>query len=268
MRRIKGMTLTEVIFAMAIFSVTIVAMLLFFSSLAESVKLEEQISDLDRNADRVVEKMSEELRGAFIPGDAPADWVTPLNAGAAEVTYLVAVDHDGDGDELDANLDPEWGCVREDYSPGEFLDLSHLTNPSATTNRFYQRFRFVQTQTFSESLSRADLNSDGDMNDTFAVGRIEKVYFGGTCNNAGSVHNGVTTATSFTNELTGNIVVQGLDSNGDGDPDLIDLDNDGNTDPIFSLNGTQLNINLYVTKPDDKTPVLRRITSSVELRNM
>ncbi|MHC4872351.1 MAG: PulJ/GspJ family protein [Planctomycetota bacterium] len=263
----KAMSLVEVIIAMAVFAVVTIAMLTFFANFADNVKTEEQIADLDRTADRAVDKMSQELRGAFIPGDAPADWVTPLNAGAADISYLVAVDHDNDNDELDANLAAEWGCIREDYSPGEFLDLSRLTDPNNPTDRFYQQYRFVENGTFDEAAQRADINNDGDSTDTFALGYIEKRYLSGSCTNAGSVHNGVN-APEVLVRLTGDIVIQGQDTNGDGDPDLIDLDNDGDTDPIFSLNGTQLTINLFVTKMNEKIPVIRRVTSTVELRNM
>jgi type II secretory pathway pseudopilin PulG len=253
---IKGMTLVEVTFAMTIFAIMIVAMMTYIASVSEGVAAVEQTSDIERDGNRVLEKMCEMLRGAFVPGDAPADWVSPLNSGADSISFLVPVDHDGDGDTIDSDLEGEWGAIRyEQYTPGQFLDLSHTTNPNSSTNRFYTTFSFVQSSTFSESSRNIDMNLDGDTSDTFRIGHIEKSYPSGVCSNAGSTHNG-TSAPAWTNEIVGNIIIVG------------DFDNDGSEDPIFALTGSRLTITLNVCDVDEVTPILRTLVGTVELRNM
>lgn len=232
----RGMTLIEMVFAMAIFAIFFTMMLTFISRLSEGAATEEMISDLDREADRVVFQLASVLRSARIPGDAPDDWVQDLENDPTTIKFFVPVDADGDGDDLDPNLDVEWGAIREDLNSGQYLD--------AAGDRYYTVYLFSQTGTYAETTRNLDLNRDGDATDTYRVGRLIKRY--PACSLAAQ--------RDFI--LTSDIVLLG------------DFDGDGTEDPLFELNGSRITIDLHVCRTDVQEPLVRRITTDVDMRNM
>jgi hypothetical protein len=247
-------TLIELAVTVAILAVILLCVSAFTQSLSSAVDVDEQVTEVNHHAGRALSDITEALYQAFVPSASPATWVTPLYAGANTIQFLVPVDYDGDGDVFGANMAEEWGAIRPDYTPGHFLDDSHLDGTGGATNRFYTTIAFVQTGTFSESARAYDLNVDGDRDDSFAVGHLAKSWPAGTCNETGATHNG-TSAPARTLAFTPDIIVVG------------DGDGDGASDPIFTLTGTTLTVDLYAARTEEAEPLLRHLRTRVNLRN-
>lgn len=164
---------------------------------------------------------------------------------------MVPVDHDGDTDTFDADMNIEWGARRSNGD--EVEDLEHTAEDNNQT--FKHSYTFVQTGTYSEATNFQDINQDGDTNDTFSMGRIDKQWTAGTDSS---------TSTNYIQEsmpFSAPWILQ-IPGNTTGD-----VDGDGNADPIFFQNGNTITINLFIMKPDEKTPIRMQVSGSVGLRN-
>ena len=265
--RQKGMTLIEIMIAMTILSIIVVIVMDFMSTMAESLALEQQVSELDEDMHDTIDQMAEMLRCAYIPNKESEDWLSGLYTGGNDVPFIVPVDHDGDGDLFDDNMQPEYGAIRKNFSPPRhYKDMSHLSDAEDPNDdygyenpfdRFIQIFTFVRTGYLKETERNIDLNSDGDMVDTFEIGRIELQYPSGQCYVPNSTHeNDILDSISL--PLTGYIVVLG-DTDGNGN----DID-----EPIFKVTGKTLMITLYGTKDTESRLLLRRMSSTIHLRNL
>lgn len=240
MRGQRGFTMLEMMIATAILTIIIVATLTTMSSMSTSVQIETMVAQTEQKGNKALEMMAEALRSANIVG-------LPL-VGSGTMRFMVPVDHDGDGDALDGNLDIEWGAQREE------VDLAGKTVEilAATTI-----FRYIPTGSFSEA-GRIDLNRDGDTADTFDVGRIEKVYEGGTT----TAYPGVPAVTysQIVVEIVDSVVrLQGQD--------VADIDGDDQLDPMFWQDGSTIRIILFLAKTSETEPLMVKLTTSVELRN-
>ncbi len=248
MRNERGMTLVEVLIASAILTVFLVGMMGFMGTLSDSTSLHRVRADLLTQGDRVLNTMTETLRSSFIPGTSPNDWQTSLNAGDTQVRFVLPLDFDGDGDVVDAALDPEWGVYREDVTPYSYV----LFDPAAASPA--QRYYFQSSRTYSESAANVDLNRDGDTNDSFQIGSIILEYPSGSYTPVGG--STPSSIAAGTVRQIGDIVISG------------DMDGDGVIDPIFLLNGSRLTINLWLTNLDMEEPPVQQVTTDIDLRNM
>jgi type II secretory pathway pseudopilin PulG len=248
----RGMTLVEIVFASAILIAFLMMTMIFMGSLTEGANLQNQVSELDKASEKALDAMTEELQSGFVPSNGwySANWVAPLQLGSNTIRFVVPVDHDGDGDEIDGSLNAEYGCMRPDYTPEDFPFESNTTN-----NDFFIMYVFTQTGTLAESAPDIDLNGDGDTADTFTIGLIEKVFPAATCTTPGATHQNQTVA-ELRQPLTPRVVAVG------------DGDGDGVADPIFTLNGSQLIINLYTINSEAQQPILRQLQSRIDMRNM
>lgn len=247
MRQERGLTLIEIAIASTIIGILIVGMMTFMSTLSDSTTRHRLSAAMMRNADSAIKQMTGELRSGFVPGDSPNDWQTALNAGDDEIRYVQPLDFDQDGDEVDVNLNTEWGIAREDTTPASYIQFDPDANSPAL------RYVFVQDRTFSESARGTDINLDGDTADTYDVGALvwripagTWTYFGG----------GTTAPGDLDIRITGDIVLVG------------DFDDDGDADPIFQLNGSRLTIDLWVGDVEAEEPVLQHAVTTVDMRNM
>ncbi|MBN2713407.1 MAG: type II secretion system protein [Planctomycetes bacterium] len=250
----RGMTLLELMISMAILSVIMVTVMAFASSISSSAEVEQQSLTLVESASLALDNLADSLQAGYIPDN----WAISIY-GDDNFRFLVPVDHDDDGDVLDFSGDSpvvEWGAVRDDYFPGDFLDKSHET--SSSTQSFYTTIRYVKTGTFTEGDRGIDLNRDGDTVDTFDVGHLEKVYSAGADATRGiDVPERVMI-------LTPDYVVR-LD-NTDG-ADWPDMDGDGDADPMFEQNGTRIRVTLYLSNTESKLPLFENVSTTIEMRN-
>ncbi len=253
-RRLRGVTLIELAVTVAILAVILLAASVFTQSLSSAVSVDEQVTEVNHYAGRALSDITEALYQAYVPSENPANWVNALYAGTNSIQFLVPVDYDGDGDVFGTDMAEEWGAIRPDYSPGHFLDESHLNGTANPTNRFYTVIAFVQTGTFSETARAYDLNGDSDTDDTFAVGHLAKSWPSGTCSKSGATHDG-TSAPARSIAFTPDIILLG------------DGDGDGTTDSIFTLTGNTLTIDLYAARTEEAVPLLRHLRTRVNLRN-
>jgi hypothetical protein len=180
------MTLIEVMISMVILAVIMIATLTFMTTLAEGAGLVNQIADIEREGNEIIDRMAESLRTANVQALA--------TAGDDNVSFQVPVDQNNDGDVLGTDLSVQWGGRNED-------DTVSLGGSMG--------FQFVQTGQFSESARNIDLDLDGSTSTTFDLGHIEIVY-----------------ASGFTQRICGDniVLVQGdhlADIDGDGDSDPI-----------------------------------------------
>ncbi len=164
------MALLEVMIASAVLSVFMLGIVTYMSSISKSVAVESRTANVRQDANLAADKIVGALRAAKL--------VRFPAAGASEVTFVVPVDHDQDGDTFDEGMNVEWGALRPVHDPGEFLDLSHRDASSAYS--FTMTFRFVATGSISEAECGRRLNADEDIEDTFSIGHIERVLSAGT----------------------------------------------------------------------------------------
>jgi prepilin-type N-terminal cleavage/methylation domain-containing protein len=254
-RRRDGMTLVEVVIAMAILAVFMIGMMGYMTTLTDSTGVQQQAATVLQTADKAVLEMTGPLRMGFIPGTSP-DWRTAVNGGSNTVRFVVPVDPDGDGDDLDDDLQVVWGSMRPDAVPGHVA-----LETGGALEEFYNAYTFVQAADldgnpvfFQESTRGLDLNNDGDATDSYRVGHLELHYVGGTVSDSDSPHNGETFDTLEV-RITPDIVLFG------------DLDGDGSDEPIFTLNGSELTVDLYMCRVNEDVPLLQRVTTTLDLRN-
>ncbi|MHC4871964.1 MAG: PulJ/GspJ family protein [Planctomycetota bacterium] len=239
----KAYSLIEVVICVAILSVILTVTSMVMLSTTDAVQVERSVADTEGAATLVLNRMIEELREAYVV-DLPL-------AGSDTLTFMVPVDHDGDTDTFDANMDIEWGARRADGT--EIEDLEHTGEDAAQT--FKHVYTFVQTGTYDEAVTFQDINQDGDTADTFSIGRIDKQWTAGTV--AATNTDYILQNRPFSAEW----VIQ-IPGNATGD-----IDGDGDDDPIFFQNGNTITINLFIMKPEDTAPIRMEVSGSVGLRN-
>lgn len=173
MMRCKGMTLLEVLIATAIFATIMVSVGGFLISASTNISIESRITTLEQQATRTLEDIASRIRESR-PQHLSA-------TGARELTYLIPVDHDDDGDVFDDRFRIEWGCRRPDN--GETIDLLDLSNKDSNSEQtFTQTIRFVALDYVTEQPPELVLdNLEGDA--TYPRGHLELVYSFGTVDN-------------------------------------------------------------------------------------
>ncbi len=146
------------------------------------------------------------------------------------INFKVPVDHDADGDVLDDSFAIEWGAFEEGV-------------PTLSNWTYYY---FNVTGTYFEGTSgNIDLNRDGDKTDQFYMGDIIFWTQGGWTRRFGN----------------GMVCVDYLTVNGD-------VNGDGTPDPIFTLDGNSVTVNLWMARVvADNQPILVNTRSTFPLRN-
>jgi len=285
-RALRAISLVEVMVANAILATLMVMTLSFATSLSDSSSVAWQYATLHQDANRVIEELAHSLRSARIapreqnlnpnhnfqamdslnPGAVDPTDLTVNDLGSAtsptqagQIVFQVPVDWDDDFDATGLQDDglgtithiAEWGAQREDR-PAGLIDWRDA----------FMMYRFVAQRQFSEAARNVDLNQDGDVVDTFDIGRLEIVY------SSGGIHAGQAQPASnavTVNMLSGNSIVRvagqmvgNIDGN-ETDPAKLD--------PIFSLNGSVLTITLFTARPEERIPILIKTQTSIELRN-
>lgn len=238
----RAFSLVEVVVATAILGAVLTLTFLSINTVTVGASVEQTQVEVEKAGTAGVHRMLEHLREAYVVG-------LPF-AGDEEVTFMMPVDEDGDGDVLNDNLEIVWGNVRTE---GAFADEEHLDpvgKPNVTFKRIY---RFVQTDSYSEATRGVDVNLNGTTTDTFALGEMREIW------TAGSI--GLTSYPQVQHAITPRWVVQMTSS------PSADIDGDGDGDPIFFQNGAMLVVKLLLLDPDAQEPRLIQVCSSVALRN-
>lgn len=253
----RGMTLLEVLVANAIFTMVIVLALGFMLHMTNAVDVEYQALTLEQDANNVLDEMVQRLRSARLtprtgkPLDLDPTDTAPWEA--SQICFQMPVDHDDDNDIMKVNAsnetEIEWGSVRDDVVPSDYLDGR-------------MAYQFTKDREFNEADRRYDLNRDGDMTDQFDIGHIEIEYpedYLGT-------HDGVEPDASgriAIRMMSGNSVVRVRNT------EVGDIDGDGADDPMFELdaNGSVLTITIFTSRPEAKTPIMVRAMTKIDMRN-
>lgn len=256
-RSTRGMTLLEVLVANAIFALFIVMALDFMSQMSNAGDIEYQSLTLEQDANNVLDEIVDRMRAARItprngkPLDLDPDGTPPCRAG--QVCFQLPVDHDEDGDTMKINasngFEIEWGAVREDVKPADYLDGRMV-------------YQFSKDREFNEADRKHDLNGDGDMTDEFDVGHIEIEY----PENYLGTHQGNAPPSAgrvAIRMLSGNSVIRVRNK------PIADIDGNGTDDPMFELNsaGSVLTITIFTSQPEALTPLMRSATTKIDLRN-
>ncbi len=231
----RGMTLVEVMIAMAIFSIIMVSITVSLMQGSDQVAYELPRDELGTTMQAIFERIELVLRDAR---------VTKVAADGSWVDFKVPVDIDNDGDVF-VTLDPfqiDWGVVKE-IGPGG-VQVSAATGTLAFVLR-------KDGAVLSEIALGKNINPNTerprDMTDVFDLGEI------------------VFTSTddpSWHRRLGGDFILQPSGAWGK------DIDGEGTGDPIFSGTGKQLTVRLFMGRaPTGVPPILMSRTVTIFLRN-
>lgn len=208
------------------------------------------------------------------------------NAGSRVLSFRLPVDYDRDGDVISPSGLVEWGATTPHPSSpfrslleGEIDERTDThdgvlgeTDPADTgveggltgagdgraSNAFTVTIRFVAVDRweYDESKTGVDLNGDGQLDDVFEVGHLEKVTRGGPDPAGGA------DVPEFVEVLTPDVVLQRK-----GAP-VSDIDEDGDPDPLFQLvSPSRLQIKLLCNQRWNGSSTLIEQETSVLLRN-
>ncbi|MCW8129594.1 MAG: type II secretion system protein [Planctomycetota bacterium] len=152
-RASAGMTMIELIVATVIFSLLIA--MAFQISMNTTRSASEKIvqATVEVKAERTLKLVTDELISA-------SSLAPVLATNGSSITVQVPHDNDGDGTTVsrNSNFSLELGAV---------TDAGKLANGTVT-------YTFVRDRTISEASENLDLNLDGDTNDTFDVGYLQR----------------------------------------------------------------------------------------------
>lgn len=186
--RRRGSSLIETTISMAIL-LTILGALLR-GSLTTAGGIDVTAAHIRVQVDAAVDRVVGELEFADL--SAPA-------GDATSIAYALPIDPDGDGSVLDAAGSVQWGA----------------NVGGVPTTGVQAAVRWTFERVLSEAALALDVNADGDLLDSFDLGRIERVEADG----------GVA-------RLTGNWVAQPTGARGG------DVNGDGVADPLFSIDAS------------------------------
>jgi prepilin-type N-terminal cleavage/methylation domain-containing protein len=157
-------------------------------------------------------------------------------ADGSVLVFQVPADLDGSGTVLDKNGDCEFGITDDGKISTGSINFQFVQNKGT-----------IVGDVLNEKNLRRDLNNDGDQNDVFDRGRIMRA---------------TTRIGSSPRTVSGFWIVQ-PNSNWGGD-----IDGDGSPDPIFSVSGKRVSINLWMIATDQSgMQHLVHCQTSVQCRN-
>lgn len=218
----RGFTLLEMGVAVTIFSMIAVIALVLSTKTAQYVGDEILQNDLHNKTETTLKKVAGYLSQSTRLG---------VSADGTSVTLQVPIDVNGNGSVLDASGVLEFGVQTEDGQTGNGV----IT------------FIFVVDRQLSEIALGRDLNGDGDRNDIFDLGFIERT----------------STLPGDTTQQYGlpNIVQPSGNHGGD-------ITGNGQPDPIFSVVGRRLTVNIWALGQNKEGEgFMARSTTDVFLRN-
>lgn len=191
---------------------------------------------------------------AGVAGNYTCNGTTPHSSAPAAVCPATGCNETS----TELRIATDWGISRLDMFPRDYKsDFGTL--------------RFVKQREFDEAARQWDLNTDGDMVDTFDIGYMEVRYegIGQHAGQAISEENRV-----LIQMLAGNTVVRVKDQ------PVADIDGDGTVDPMFSINrvevlmednqkyvNSMLMLTIFAANPQESTPLMRRASMRIRLRN-
>ena len=277
--RVRGLTLIEMLISVAIFAVLTLGILGFTQVMWLGTATTTSRSTTSAATGQVLHELTEELRQAQIvydegvlgslDGDGSTEVFTragitaggysvTLDTGAPSITYRVPIDHDLDSDVVDENGTIEWG-VELPQGPFQSVDLDELQldgdsdgNGATNSDAYTILVRFVPNPKliYDEAATTIDLNGDGNLDDVFEVGHLEKVF------------RAVNSADDFVLQITPDIVLQRQGAA------VSDIDEDGDDDPLFQLvSPTRLQLNLICNQRWNGSSTLIEQETSILLRN-
>ena len=217
----RGFTLVEVMIAVSIMSVLMMTALTAMKMASDTLAVDILDNMVYSSLETVTGEICEDLQCAR---------VSPLPADGAWINFQVPVDLDGDGTVFAGG---DTGLLELGVSLGGMPRRGSVT------------YRFVATNTVSESLIRRDVNGNGNPADVFDIGHILK---------------------TMSDPLSGWTLTQ---KRGNGFVQLRgayggDMDGDGNPDPIFAVSGDTVTVSLWSLGVDPRVePRLANSTATV-----
>lgn len=201
--------------------------------------------------------------------------ITPIISGADGATLSISADHTSVTFKVPVDWDNDGDVLAADARTIEYGAPAGLTDNTPTLGNKY-RFQFVQDGVvLNEPADKIDYNEDGNLNDRFVKGHIEKAIL-----NAG----GAVVGASVT--LDRDVMLRDSPRDGDvnGKGELVQfLAGSAPGDPLFlrisgftaagqpqeSLTGTSIFINIWHGKLDrDNKPSLANANSTIRLQNV
>ncbi len=211
-RRVAGLSLVDAVIAAAIVVVAIGVAYPGFRIANDTIAVSTRKDSLERAADRILDRVIEEIRSGRILAVAESPEVPSVTLNR-----------------------PGRGFGIED------LDTDGAT-PWQSTNVI---LRFRRTGTFQESAEGRDLNRDGDLTDSFALGVLEIVENG--------------RARPLTRRGRILLGLPGYEG---------DVDGDGEDDPLFRRDGRRFTIDVHVLDDTRGEPLIATAHGQVHLRNV
>jgi prepilin-type N-terminal cleavage/methylation domain-containing protein len=217
MSRESGLTLVEVLIASAIVVIIVGLAYPGFKTANDTMATSSRQDRLERQGDRALRLLTEELRSG---------WITGLTAaGQPPAVTIRSVQGEVDLADLEADGDVPWETAEK-------------------------TIRFTQVDTLTEEDAGTDVNRDGDLSDSFALGALERV----------ETVDGEPVVTRITGPSSQ--VVLALPSFAG------DLNGDGVGDPLFSVDGRVLDISVRHLTRTESGQLLQTVTRGrTKLRN-
>lgn len=150
-----GFTLLEMMVAIAILSVVMLAVFRTMTHTSDLAAVEAQQNDLEKAGQKMLEEMSAALRSAS---------VISISSDGTRIVFQVPVDLDGNGTVLDGSGNVEFGAQE-----------GGVVTDDTITYRFVQDVVGAQPDMLSEGLLRRDINRDGDLLDRFDRGFLGRI---------------------------------------------------------------------------------------------
>lgn len=269
-----GLTLLEMMVAMALLAAVIAITFAMLLASANTLTQSNQISLVEETAISELRKVIRDLTY----GDN-----LELSPDGQGIAFQIPIDHDGDGDVLDASNVVEFGYYKKgatDPAPaplnwsvgymwvparagpdgieGTADDIAVTLGTSYSgADRKLGTGDDLPAAPLDENLDQVDYNRDGDLTDTFVRGRIDQVVFDNT---PAQVAAG--TATEKVRFIgRDGIIQQEVGTAGF-------LDNDALQDPIFARTGNDVTLRLFVVGTTDRgSAILRQVQDIITLRN-
>lgn len=152
-RMSAGMTMVELIVSTAIFSLLIAMAFQISMNTTRSASEKLLEATIEVKAERTLKMLTDEL--------VSADSLAPIvSSNGSSVTIQIPMDSDGDGTPLNKS---------DNFS----LELGAVTTGGSLYNGTIT-YQFVSQKTLSEATESLDLNADGDQNDSFEMGYLER----------------------------------------------------------------------------------------------